>query len=202
VCGSGAVVSSWSLLIRWAQRARCQAETPLIVLFRFLRPALTDDQLAVQVLRSSILDLLAEAGVVRPMMRQLRGILEIANSLFERSGLLGRADRQRRMDMAHLFESISGCLAAVSREIRAGKEAYARCDELHEYGLALPDKIREEMGSDRAEQLGNTLRSAHFAREFSLGHLGGDVARREPYLQVIEEASGKFQALANLVKVR
>jgi hypothetical protein len=37
---SGAVVSSWSLLIRWAQRARCQAETPLIVLFRFLRPAL------------------------------------------------------------------------------------------------------------------------------------------------------------------
>jgi hypothetical protein len=29
-----------SLLIRWAQRARSQAETPLSVLFRFLRPAL------------------------------------------------------------------------------------------------------------------------------------------------------------------
>src|SRR5258708_25647798 len=41
MCGSGAVVCSLSLLIRWAQRARCQAETPLIVLFRFLRPALT-----------------------------------------------------------------------------------------------------------------------------------------------------------------
>ena len=40
MCGSGAVVCSLSLLIRWAQRARCQAETPLIVLFRFLRPAL------------------------------------------------------------------------------------------------------------------------------------------------------------------
>ena len=26
----------WSLLIRWAQRLRCQAETPLIVLFRIL----------------------------------------------------------------------------------------------------------------------------------------------------------------------
>src|SRR6478609_197210 len=34
------VVCSLSLLIRGAQRARCQAETPLIVLFRFLRPAL------------------------------------------------------------------------------------------------------------------------------------------------------------------
>jgi hypothetical protein len=40
VCGSGAVVCSLFLLIRWAQRARCQAETPLIVSFRFLRPAL------------------------------------------------------------------------------------------------------------------------------------------------------------------
>jgi hypothetical protein len=29
-----------SLLIRWAQRARCQAETPLIVLCRFPQPAL------------------------------------------------------------------------------------------------------------------------------------------------------------------
>src|SRR6476620_8669594 len=38
--GSGAVVCSLFLLIRWAQRAPCQAETPLIVLFRFLRPAL------------------------------------------------------------------------------------------------------------------------------------------------------------------
>src|ERR1700722_1816956 len=34
------VVCSLSLLIRGAQRARCQAETPLVVLFRFLRPAL------------------------------------------------------------------------------------------------------------------------------------------------------------------
>jgi integrase len=40
VCGSGVVVCSLSLLIRWAQPARCQAETPLIGLCRFLRPAL------------------------------------------------------------------------------------------------------------------------------------------------------------------
>src|SRR4029450_5778835 len=41
VCGSGAVVSPWSLLIRRPQRACRQAETPLIVLFRFPGPALT-----------------------------------------------------------------------------------------------------------------------------------------------------------------
>jgi len=42
VCGCGAVVCSLYLLIRWAQRARCQAETPPIVLCRFPEPALTN----------------------------------------------------------------------------------------------------------------------------------------------------------------
>jgi hypothetical protein len=41
VRGSGAVVCSWSLLIRWAQRARHQAETPPIPLSKFPGPALT-----------------------------------------------------------------------------------------------------------------------------------------------------------------
>src|SRR4030095_3137726 len=41
VCGSGAVVSAWSLLIRRPQRACRQAETPLIVLCRFPGPVLT-----------------------------------------------------------------------------------------------------------------------------------------------------------------
>jgi hypothetical protein len=38
--GSGGVVCSLSHLIRWTQRARCQAETPLIALCRFPEPAL------------------------------------------------------------------------------------------------------------------------------------------------------------------
>jgi hypothetical protein len=41
VCGSGGVAWSSCLLIRWAQRASCQAETPLIVLCRFPGPALS-----------------------------------------------------------------------------------------------------------------------------------------------------------------
>jgi hypothetical protein len=41
VCGSGVLVCSSSLLIRRHQRARCQAETPLIDLFKCAEPALT-----------------------------------------------------------------------------------------------------------------------------------------------------------------
>ena len=37
---TGAVVSSWSLLIRRLQRARCQAEIPLIVLCKISGPPL------------------------------------------------------------------------------------------------------------------------------------------------------------------
>jgi len=37
---SGGVVCSFYLLIRWAHPARCQAETPPIVLCRFPRPAI------------------------------------------------------------------------------------------------------------------------------------------------------------------
>src|SRR5258705_3908790 len=40
VCGSGGLVCSSYLLIRRAQRARCQAETPPILLSRFPEPAL------------------------------------------------------------------------------------------------------------------------------------------------------------------
>jgi hypothetical protein len=41
VCGSGGLVCSLCLLIRRAQRARAQAETPPIILSRFPEPALT-----------------------------------------------------------------------------------------------------------------------------------------------------------------
>src|SRR6266852_5060358 len=41
VCGSGGLVCSSYLLIRRAQRARCQAEIPPIVLSKFPGPALT-----------------------------------------------------------------------------------------------------------------------------------------------------------------
>src|SRR4051812_23031299 len=40
MCAAGAVVSSWSLLIRRLQRACRQAEAPLIVLCKFAGPAL------------------------------------------------------------------------------------------------------------------------------------------------------------------
>jgi hypothetical protein len=47
--GIGGLVGSLSLLIRWAQRARSQAETPLIPLSRFAEPALTPLAVAAEI---------------------------------------------------------------------------------------------------------------------------------------------------------
>src|SRR5215470_17308641 len=47
VCGSGAVVTSWSPLIRKHQRARCQAEIPLIALCKIPEPLLDIDAVTV-----------------------------------------------------------------------------------------------------------------------------------------------------------
>jgi hypothetical protein len=158
------------------------------------------DQLAVHILRSSILNLLIDAGVVTAL-DDFKRLHEVANSLSEKSDQLRSAERQRRMDMAELFASISACLTAVSSEICAGNVPHGRCAELFRYAQALPDKIRKELGDDEAERLGYKLVSAYNVEGVSSRILQDVHADTTPYLKEIDEASGEFQALANLVKL-
>jgi len=80
---------SWSLLIRWAQRARCQAETPLIVLCRFPGPALTDRPMseyesaiyeAVCVLLATVLDLGARHETLVERLMEVRDDKKVGGS--------------------------------------------------------------------------------------------------------------------------
>jgi hypothetical protein len=158
------------------------------------------DQLAMQILRSSILDLLVEAGVASAL-DDFKTLREVATSLSEKSDQLRSAERQRRMDMAELFAHISGCLTAVAGEIRAGNVPHGRCAELFMYAQALPDKIRNELGDDEAERLGSKLLSAYNVEGVAGRLLQNVQADTKPYLKEIDEASGEFQALANLVKL-
>jgi hypothetical protein len=104
--------------------------------------------------------------------------------------------------MAKLFDDISGTLMDVSREIRAGYVPHRKCGLLIGYAEELPDKTRDELGTDNALKYGRMLGSAYNVEQvaMSLQHFS-NAAEREPYLKDLEEASGKFQALANLVKV-
>ena len=128
-------------------------------------------------------------------------ILDVAKSLLGLSDQLRTADRQRRGDMATLFGSISDCLAAVSTEIRAGGVPHGRCGELAQYAMMLPGLVAPELGDEKANELGETLHSAYNVESVAMGlQEVVDDQEKEPYLAKLEEAGGKFRALANLVR--
>lgn len=139
------------------------------------------------------------------MLDLFKGILEVAKSLLGMSDQLKSAKHQRKADMAVLFEKISTCLLTVSSEIRLGNIPHGKCGELSTYAEALPDAIRDEVGVDKATHLGDLLHSAHNVEGMAMDI--DEVADKEPYLKEpylkeVEEASGKFQALANLLRAR
>jgi len=132
------------------------------------------------------------------MLDLFKTILELAKALFGLSDQLRAADQQRKKEIADLFDRISACLATVSGEIRMGKIPHGKCGELMTYADELPDVIRTEVGDTKADELGKRLRSAYNVEGAALEL--SDVSDKEPYLKEIEEASGKFQALANIIR--
>jgi hypothetical protein len=91
------------------------------------------------------------------------------------------------------------CLASVSAEIRSGRIPHGRCGELITYAQTLPGLISAEVGDARASSLGSTLHSAYNVEQLAI--MLREAPEKEPYLSQLEEASGKFQALAKLILV-
>ena len=133
------------------------------------------------------------------MFETIKSILDVVKTLLGLSDKLKAARRERRADMATLFEQISNCLASVSAEIRVGGVPHGRCGELITYADALPAVIEQEVGPAKATELGKALHSGYAVEQLAIQLR--DVPDREPHLAQIEEASGKFRALANLVRV-
>jgi hypothetical protein len=128
----------------------------------------------------------------------VRGILGVAKSLMGMVGGLRKARAERKAAVATLFEKISDCLAAVSAEIRIGNVPHGKCAEIITYAEELPEVVRAEIGSEKADELGRALQEAH-----SVEGLANDlnaIEDKEYYLRDIEEAAGKFRALAHLTR--
>jgi hypothetical protein len=138
------------------------------------------------------------------MLTAFKTILEVAKAIFRLADQLKAANRQRKQDMAAFFADISSCLQAVAAEIRLGNIPHGRCSELQTYADALPDLVRNEVGTAQADALGATLRSAYnvegAAAEIA-GATQGDAKARDQYIQPIDEAAGKFKALASILRV-
>ena len=68
-------------------------------------------------------------------------------------------------------------------------------------GEELPALVEKELGTEKANELGDMLHSAYNVEAVAMGlQEVEDAAEKEPHLAKIEEAAGKFMALANLVR--
>lgn len=133
------------------------------------------------------------------MIDLIKNILDVAKALLGMSDQFRAIEQKRRADLATLFENISACLATVSSEIRIGNIPHGKCEELITYSEALPELISKELGETKANELGDTLRSAYDVERMAMELR--EISEKEPHLKYIEEASGKFRALANIVRV-
>jgi hypothetical protein len=132
------------------------------------------------------------------MLDIAKAILDAAKTLLGLADQLKASDRQQRADMADLFDKISVCLASTSSEIRAGGIPHGRCGELMMYADSLPPLAEGALGEEKAKALGVQLHSA-----YAVEQLAAQIAKaadQEPHLAALEEASGKFRALANLLR--
>lgn len=125
-------------------------------------------------------------------------LLDLAKNLLSMGDKLRAAQKERRAEMAALFLSVSQCLALVSAEIRAGQVPHGRCGELSMYATMLPAAVQDELGPVEADRLGELLQSAHDVEGMAIQITGPG---RDTQLALIEEASGKMAALANMVRV-
>ena len=132
------------------------------------------------------------------MLDIAKAILDAAKAILGLADQLKTAERQQRADMADLFDKISACLAATSSEIRAGEIPHGRCGELMMYADSLPPLAMGALGDEKAKALGVQLHSAYAVERLAVQI--AEAADQEPHLAALEEASGTFRALANLLR--
>ena len=127
-------------------------------------------------------------------------ILFVAQTLFSFRGEFRKARHEKRDRIADLFEKISKCIADVSTELKADEIPHGKCAEMLTYANMLSDTVKDEIGEEKAEQLAQDLIEAHEV-EALWGPLH-NAPDRDNQLAKLDQASGVFIALANLLRAR
>ena len=112
-----------------------------------------------------------------------------------------RAGRiEHRREIAKLMDKISRCLAAVASEIRLGRVPHGKCGQIDMYAHELQTLLGRALKKKTAERLARTLSSSH--RVEGLAIALKNTRAKEKHLAKLEEASGKFRAVANMLRAR
>lgn len=124
-------------------------------------------------------------------------ILNLAKFLLGLVDEIRKVDLARREKIAHLLESIRISLVAASEDIRNDKSPHGVCSEIDRYAASLADVIRVEMGSEHADELEHALSYVCVGKRLALPLVSEQ--DKAFCLTVLDEASGKFRALVNIL---
>lgn len=125
------------------------------------------------------------------------GMLDVAKGIIELIPKLQAARREKRLRISQLMGEISECLVSVSAEIRVGNVPHGKCGQLVGFADELPRAIQSITGKRRARELGMQLHAAHRVEELAVRL--DRIQNKEPYLAKLEEAGGKFRAVARVL---
>ena len=129
----------------------------------------------------------------------VEGIRDVAKGILEIIPKLQSARRDRRLRIAVLMEQVSDCLVEVSAEIRTGRHPHGQCGQLIGFADQLPKMLGGTLGRRRAKALGEQMHSSYNVERLAMRL--ERIKNKEPYLAKLEEASGKFRAVAQVLRV-
>lgn len=130
-------------------------------------------------------------------MTMATNILNLAKSLLGLVDELRKVDLERREKIAHLFENIRASLLSASDEIGNDRTPHGVCSEIIHYAESLAVLIRAEVGNDHADELEHTLSYVCDGKRLALPIMSEE--DKAFCLTVLDEASGKFRALVNIL---
>jgi exonuclease VII small subunit len=137
-------------------------------------------------------------------------LLNFAKSLLGLKADLDKTALERRQRVGSYLDKVTDCLEQIIKKFREGTESYSQCSELDEYLNSLVEIVGKEVGEDKLKRYEKRLASAAYVRgqassaflqESSLSSVGGGTKSQEAELRVLEDAVGRFKALANSLRV-
>ena len=126
-------------------------------------------------------------------------LLDLAKTVIGLKSDLIKATLDRRLRMADYLDKISSCIENTSASIRKGDRPDKWCGELSEYLDSFVEIVGKEVGEEKIENYRKVLSRAVVVRGMSFAER--DAGSKEILLLTLDDASGRFKAFANSLRV-
>jgi len=144
------------------------------------------------------------------ILNMVKDFLDLAKSLLGIKAELDKSAFERRERVASYLDKIVHCIEQIIESFSKEQNPSNQCSELDEYLYLLIEVIGKEVGEDRLWRYEEILKNAVESRGIyvsaflqdsylSGGNLSDSTAKAE--LQILEDAAGRFKALANSLRV-